>query len=106
MRFPDYSGPVLGPRMAHENKREFSEEQLARARQETGMTKVMAGSVGTMDRSQVSVSGGVTFGADKSGTGDGRSVSAVSQGSSNVMSRTHISPAGNITFGHDMSKSK
>lgn len=101
---PEFSGPVLGPRMAHANKREFSEEQLARGRQDAGMTKIMAGSVGTMDRTQISTANSVTFGADTSGVGDTNSVSAVSQGSSKVMSRTHISTSNSVTFGHDMSK--
>jgi hypothetical protein len=104
VQVPEYTGPVLGPRMAQANKREFSAEQLARGRQDAGMTKIMAGSVGTMDRTQISTSNSVTFGADTSGVGDVNSISAVSQGSSKVMNRTHVSTSNSVTFGHDMTK--
>lgn len=103
---PEYTGPTLGPRMANAHKREFTEEQLAKARAESGMTKISAGSKDHMSRSEVSRSGSVTFGADTVGSGDSASISALNKGSIGVMDRTHVSSAGNITFGHDMSKSK
>ena len=65
---PEYTGPTLGPRMAHENKRSFTAGQLTQARRQSGMTKMSAGSSGTMERTQVSTSGSgnVTFGANVS----------------------------------------
>ena len=64
MSVPEYTGPTLGPKMAHENKRVFSEGQLAQGRQMAGMTKLGAGSSATMDRTHVSKVGTNTFGAD------------------------------------------
>ena len=102
-RVPEYTGPVLGPRMAVANKREFTAEQLAKSRQQDGMTKIMAGSVNTMDRSEVSTAGNVTFGAEKSGMGDSSSISALNQGSVNTMDRTYVSTSGSVTFGAEKS---
>lgn len=101
---PSFTGPTLGPRLATTNRREFSEEQLSKARLETGMTKIMAGSRETMERSEVSTSNSVTFGAERVGTGHSGSVNVLNQGSIQTMDRTHISQSGNITFGHDMTK--
>jgi hypothetical protein len=101
---PSFTGPTLGPRLATSNRREFSEEQLAKTRVETGMTKIMAGSRDHMARSEVSTSNNVTFGADTVGTGDSGSISAMNQGSVQTMDRTHISKSGGITFGHDVTK--
>lgn len=61
---PEYTGPTLGPKMAHENKRVFTEGQKAQGRQMAGMTKLAAGSSGTMDRTHISTVGTNTFGAD------------------------------------------
>ena len=102
---PEFAGPVLGPRMAQANKREFTEEQIARARQESGMTKVMTGSYGYMDRSEVRKSHDVTFGATTSGTGDASSISVLNDGSRSTMDRTYISKSNDITFGANAGKS-
>lgn len=62
---PEFTGPTLGPKMAHENKRVFSEGQLAHGRELAGATKLSAGSSATMDRTHVSTfTGSNTFGAD------------------------------------------
>jgi hypothetical protein len=61
---PEYTGPTLGPRMANENKRTFTPHQLSQSRHNSGMTKISAGSSGTMDRTHISSVGTNTFGAD------------------------------------------
>jgi hypothetical protein len=96
---PTYTGPVLGPRMAVANKREFTEDQLLKGN--ACETKIMAGSRGVMDRTHVTVTG-VTFGADSVGTGDSSSTSKQNIGSSTTMSRTEIQTSNSVTFGHDM----
>lgn len=101
---PSFSGPTLGPRLATSNHREFTPEQLAKTRLETGMTKISAGSREHMARSEVSTSNSVTFGADTVGTGDSGSINVLNQGSVRTMDRTHISKSGSITFGHEMTK--
>jgi len=63
---PEYTGPTLGPKMAHENKRSFTAGQLAHGREMSGMTKLAAGSSATMDRTHISAVGTNTFGANAS----------------------------------------
>ena len=65
---PTYAGPALGPRMATANKRDFSEEQLARGQQ--AVTKVMQASQSTMERTHISDSDDITFGQN-AGAGAG-----------------------------------
>jgi hypothetical protein len=63
---PPYSGPALGPRIANQNPRNFSEEQLARSRVEAldGAHFQTSGSHGVMNRSTIDTTRNVTFGHD------------------------------------------
>jgi hypothetical protein len=100
---PRYRGPVVGPRMAQSNPRDFNEEQLRRARADASMTKISQGSYGVMDRSEVSVSNDITFGSKMAGgTGATDVPTKWSEGSSRVMERAEVSRSNDITFGHQM----
>ena len=58
---PEYTGPHLGPRMAQENRRVFSEEVVVQGRRLSGMSGVTAGSSGVMERTHIET---IPFGAD------------------------------------------
>lgn len=59
--YPSFQGPNLGVRESSPNKRQFSQKQLSDAK--STASKLNMGSSTTMDRSQVTRSNDVTFGA-------------------------------------------
>jgi hypothetical protein len=60
--YPQFDGPTLGVKEAIKNERQFSEEQLIKARNTP--TQISYGSMRTMERQDVKRSNDVTFGAD------------------------------------------
>ena len=95
--YKKYTGPQLGVKLASQNKREFTAEQLAHAKVAT--SKINQGSSNTMERSEISKQG-ITFGNASSGAGDTNEISKAIAGSATVMERSEVSRPG-ITFGHD-----
>jgi len=81
-KLPGYSGPTLGPREATENKREFTEEQMAQAKAAT--TFLGKGSHGTPAESISKLETGKantrTFGLEKEGLGTGGEIGLVGKG--------------------------
>ncbi|KAJ0392956.1 hypothetical protein P43SY_011293 [Pythium insidiosum] len=62
--YPSFSGPTLGVKEAAKNERQFTEEQIAQARNAPSLLSL--GSMRTMERLDVSRANDVTFGADAS----------------------------------------
>jgi len=96
---PEFTGPTLGPRLAQRNERVFTEEQLRKARLQSQMTGITAGSQGIMERSEVSKHGSVTFGAEMAGIGDTSVQSQWSKGSQGIMERLGVDTSRSVTYG-------
>ncbi|GLE05473.1 hypothetical protein PINS_up014496 [Pythium insidiosum] len=60
--YPSFNGPTLGVKEAAKNERQFTEEQIAQARNAPSLLSL--GSMRTMERLDVSRANDVTFGAD------------------------------------------
>ncbi|TMW65935.1 hypothetical protein Poli38472_003700 [Pythium oligandrum] len=60
--YPDFKGPTLGVKESSKNERQFSEEQLAEARNAPSF--IAQGSVRTMERADVRKANDLTFGAE------------------------------------------
>ena len=101
---PEFRGPYLGPRESTPNPREFDAEQRQKGRLDSSMPLTSMGSAGIMERTHVSRSNDVAFGAQMSGQTRDSSVPILNSGSAGIMERSHVSRANDITFGHDMTK--
>ncbi|KAG5184842.1 calponin homology domain-containing protein, partial [Tribonema minus] len=96
---PEFHGPHLGAKMHTANKREFTAEQMAKARLGGAITKQTQGSAAVMERLHVT-KGGITMGAEYAGTGDSGSICMTMMGSYGIMERADVVKTG-ITMGAD-----
>jgi hypothetical protein len=96
---PEFQGPHIGAKHHTSNKREFTEEQMAKARLESAITKQTQGSAAVMERIPISKTG-ITAGADYAGLGDTSSIAMTSMGSYGIMDRSEVHKTG-ITMGAD-----
>ena len=95
-----FNGPHLGKAQSTTNIRNFTEEQKKAQKANGGATLLSMGSSKTMERSQVTDTKSINFGANQSGTGSAGSVPILSSGSAGTMARTEISTSNDITFGN------
>jgi hypothetical protein len=98
---PDWDGPVLGPKEAAKNVREFTQQQLNAGK--GVMSQISAGSSATMEKAEITKTG-ITFGADYSGSDGDNTMTLLGLGSKGIMERVPVSQPG-ITFGADSSGS-
>ena len=94
---PDAARPVLGPKLATENRRSFSESQLRAGLNELSMQTRGA----TIERLGVDESASITFGNAKAGTGDTTTATLATKPA--TIERLPVDESASIVFGYKKS---